>query len=266
MGKLEIKFSTAEMLLITSSMKIASFPNLDQSSQPYSNDELKIMLTTARDSLMARGLVRIKEQDGKEFLDLHPIVKAAVGVATRPEKGWWLTVTGEGVDPQSIFFSWTEKLIISNWLTREGIFCFEQVAENELPSEILKFSSIRDQGETESPTQYAVPIEILDAIAQDDKLSSFDSSQLTRFGLSGSDAKQLSEGLVSPLERCILIAVSNLREQSQNVGLVIWFTTYDDQTWLIEQDPSTEEVAILKKVSGDSVLSAITALVEKTLA
>ena len=262
MAKLEIKFSAAEMLLITSSMKIASFHNLENFDQRYSKDELKIMLKTAKDSLLARGLVRTKEQNGKEFLDLHPVVKAAVGVAARPEKGWWLTITGENQKPRSIFFSWTEQLVISNWVAEEGIFCFEQVKENALPSAILNFSSIDVQYEKHDQIEYEIPVSILDTIVKDDK--SFELSQLIQCGLAESDAKQLLEGMTSPLERCILIAVTNMREQAQNVGLIIWIVT-DQQVWLIEQSNKAKDIAILKKASVADVLKSISSLMSKAL-
>lgn len=264
MAKLEIKFSAAEMLLITSSMKIVSFPNLGNFDQRYSEDELKIMLKTAKDSLMARGLVRTKEQNGKEFLDLHPVVKAAVGVAARPEKGGWLTITGENQKPRSIFFSWTEQLVISNWVTEEGTFCFEQVKEDTLPSEILKFSRVNVQYEKHDQIECEIPVAILDTIVEGDKSSSFELSQLIQYGLAESDAKQLLEGMTSPLERCILIAVTNMREQAQNVGLIIWIVT-DQQVWLIEQSDRAKDIAILKKASGADVLKAISSLMSKAL-
>ncbi len=262
MTKLEIKFSAAEMLLITSSMKLVSFPNLGNFDQHYSEDELKIMLKTAKGSLMARGLVRTKEQNGKGLLDLHPVIKAAVGVAARPEKGWWLTITGENQKPRSIFFSWTEQLVISNWVTEEGTFCFEQVKEDSLPSEILKFSRVDIQYEKHDQIECEIPVSILDTIVQDDK--SFELSQLIQYGLAESDAKQLLEGMTLPLERCILIAATNMREQVQNVGLVIWIVT-DQQVWLIEQSDKAKDIAILKKASGTDVLQAISSLMSKTL-
>jgi len=265
MAKLEIKFSAAEMLLITASMKISSFFNLDQLYQTHSEDELKTILATARDSLMARGLVRAQEQNGEKLLDLHPIVKAAVGVVARPEKGFWLTINEQSQKPRSIFFSWTEKLLISNWLTQEHIFCFKQVEEEALSSEILKFSMVTPQDEGKDRTEYEVPVAILDAIAENEKSSSFKLQQLTRSGIVEDDAKQILEGMESPLERCILISVSNMREQPQNTGLIIWLVI-EGKIWLIEQSHKDENIAILKKVSGNDVLEAISSLTDQTLA
>ncbi|MBN1877936.1 MAG: hypothetical protein JXA33_27190 [Anaerolineae bacterium] len=264
MGKLEIKFSTSEMLLITSAMKISAFQNLGTPNQPYSDDELRTMLTAARDSLLARGLVRITEQDGKAALDLHPIVKAAVGVAARPEKGWWLTITGKEQKARSIFFSWTEKLIISNWVTPEGIFCFEQVEEAALPAKIVRFSQITLQDNQDAQAEYRIPIAVLDTIVKDAPSIAFELSQLTQFGIAENDAAQLLEAMTAPSERCILIAVSHLRDQPETVGLAVWLTIAD-QIWLMEQAPDTVDIAILKKTSGNHVLGAVSGLVQKTL-
>jgi hypothetical protein len=259
MAKLEIKFSTAEMLLITSSMKIASFPNLsDNFDQRYSEDELRIMLETARESLMARGLVRIKEKNGRRLLDLHPIVKAAVGVAARPEKGWWLTITGEKQKPRSIFFSWTEQLIVNNWVTEEGTFCFEQVEEETLPSAILNFSKVNPQDKEENPIKYEVPVKILDAIVENKVAPDSGLQKLIQAGITETDASQILENIDTPIERCILIAVTNMRKQPKNVGLIVWFKT-KNQIWLIEQS-NDKDIAILKKVSGSTILEAISSL------
>lgn len=263
MAKLEVKFSTAEMLLITSSMKITSFPYLDDIDKRYSEDDLKVMLKTARDSLMARGLVRIQERGDKDVFDLHPVVKAAVGVATRPEKGWWLTVTGENVEPRSVFFSWTENLIISNWV-EEGIFCFKQVAEEELQSEILGFSIIDPSLASASQTSYEIPIQVLDQIVEGDASSSLDLQRLVQAGVAEHDAGPILKGIHSPLERCILIGVTHMREQSENIGLIVWFTA-DERVWLIQQAETADHNAVLREAGGQEVLSAITSLVTDTL-
>ena len=260
MAKLQVRFSTAEIMLILTTMRISSFPPLQSSLGKLTEEESKGALMAARDSLMARGLARIS---GEGDLELHPLVLAAVGVAVRPEAGFWLSVVGSDAEPVNIYFNWTRRIIMSNWVSKDRVFYFEQIEDkNLIAKEVLKHSCV-DPTETGYEREtYVVRASILNQLVdeQDKNTREAHIAKLQKAGISEVDADDFLQTISHPTQRSILVAVSRMREQPKTAGQVIWITK-EKHRWLITEHNGHSDLAILRLAYGADILKAASDLV-----
>lgn len=254
MAKLQVRFSAAELMLILATMKISSFPPLQASLGKLTEEENKDTLMAARDSLLARGLARIGKEDGFE---LHPLVLAAVGVAVRPEVGFWLSVVEGDLGPVNVYFNWTRRIIISNWVDRNRVFYFEQIKDkNLIAEEVLRHSRV-DPTESEGRgVSYATPASILNQITDGQDKEGKYFAELREAGLTEEDAEDFLQTVIHPRQRSILVAISDMREQPRTAGAVIWITG-EKHRWLITEDSERSDITILRPAQGADIFQAI---------
>jgi hypothetical protein len=267
MARLQVRFSAAELMLILTTMKISSFPPMQQSSLiTLTEEENKGALIAARDSLIARGLARMSEEDN---LELHPLVLAAVGVAVRPEAGFWLSITEADSEPVNVYFSWTRRIAISNWMTRDEVFYFEQIKDRTLiAAEILKHSRV-DQTETgEEGRSYTVQAALLNRIVNEQDIDMKEHlAELRKAGVPEEDADDFWQTIVHPTQRSILVAVSNMRAQPKTTTPTIWIK--ERHRWLITEHKEHSNLAVLRMAYGadifDAVSDLVTTVIDSTL-
>jgi hypothetical protein len=259
MAKLQVRFSAAELMLILQTMKIAPLLSLEQSSlQALTEDKLKGALTASRDSLVARGLARTGDDGG---LELHPLVLAAVGVTVRPEAGFWLSIIKEGSKPLSTYFNWTRRIIIKNWMDREEVHCFEQVKDKDsIAREILKQSRIDPSETGDEGKGYVVPAFLLKQIIDEQNIKDTQLAELHTAGISDEDIEVFLNAIVHPMQRSILVAVPNMRDQSQTARSVFWIVG-EGHRWLITEHNSGSDTVALRLASGADIFQAVSDLV-----
>jgi hypothetical protein len=259
MAKIQLRFSVPEMALIVNAMKLSSYPSIHSSPfEALSEEASKGALLAARDGLFARGLARMGK-DGD--LELHPLVLAGVGVAVRPQIGFWLSVVGDGTEPSSIYFNWTDKIIVSNWVDAAGIFCFEQIKDqNQIAEDVLRHSLVDPTEDGKKEEGYVVPASLLDHIANNRELEETSIADLVSEGVPNAQAREVAQVIAHPKQRSILIAASHMREQPTTAGFVIWLAQ-GEQRWLLTEHTENGNSAYMRRAYGSHILKAVSNLV-----
>lgn len=126
---MEIKLTTAELLVVLRTLGIDDYPALDMPNMAqYETSEISGMLLSARNSLIARDWVEVDFQNTLTGLRLDTRLIGLMAVVCLPEASFILNQV-EGEKSSAIYWHWQREIACKTWRSSDDVHTFELVEE-----------------------------------------------------------------------------------------------------------------------------------------